>query len=92
MAQGLTTNPDSIALLVDEDEAVLGAQNLVDTRSQQFEDWAAFGLFMLLVGGADAFVSAHLSDFPIPLEIDLQGTADQGVEVRFSVPLGSGGW
>lgn len=90
-AQGMT-NPDSIALLVSEDPAVLGAENLVDTRSQQFEDWAAFGLFMLLVGGADAFVSAHLSDFPVPLEVDLQGTPEHGVEVKFSLPLGGGGW
>lgn len=88
MSQGIS-DPDSLAIGVAEDDAVLAAQNLVDTRSQQLEDWAAFGVFMLLVGGADAFVAAHLSDFPIPLEVDLQGTPDQGVEVRFSLPLGS---
>lgn len=62
--------PDSVLAFVDEDESVVGARALEESRTQQREDWIAFGLFMLLLGGADAFVSAHLSDFPDPLVVN----------------------
>lgn len=62
--------PDSVLAFVDEDESVVGARGLEESRLQQREDWIAFGLFMLFLGGADAFVSAHLSDFPDPLVVN----------------------
>ncbi len=65
------TPPDSILILVEEDPRVQEAQELRDTRSQQVQDWAALGIFILLLSGADAFVSAHLMEFPEPLTLEV---------------------
>ncbi len=83
---GGTTDPDSISALLDQDEAVLGARDLEGLRSQQWEDWFALGIFLVLLGGADAFVSTHLADFPLPLTVE---TGAEGiVEIGVSVPVG----
>jgi hypothetical protein len=84
---------DSILAFVDEDEGVVEARGLVEARSQQREDWIAFGLFMLFLGGADAFVSAHLSDFPDPLTVNPvpSETGAPGIEIRVRLPAPWGG-
>ncbi len=87
MAQGIT-DPDSLLALVDADEGVADARDLEEVRSQQFEDWLAFGIFMVFLGGADAFVAAHLADFPEALTTGLQVLPGGRVEVSvgFSPP------
>jgi len=82
-----TTDPQEIASALDDDEQVMDARDLVSTRSQQREDWLAFGLFMLLIGGADAFVAGHLTDFPDPLTAEFRVTPEGGFEAGFSVKL-----
>lgn len=82
-------DPDSIRALVDQDAEVQEAEGLVEARSQQVEDWAALAIFLLFMGAADAFVSAHLQDFPEPLEVRSLG--EGRVEVKVSVPVGGGG-
>ncbi len=83
---GGATDPDSILALLDGDEAVLEARDLEGLRSQQWEDWLAVGIFLMVVGGADAFVSTHLADFPLPLTVE---TGAEGiVEIGVSVPVG----
>lgn len=83
-------DPDSIRALVDGDPEVQEAEGLLEVRSQQVEDWAALAIFLLFMGAADAFVSAHLQDFPDPLEVDVGGNG-RVVEVKVSVPVGGGG-
>lgn len=83
-------DPDSIRALVDGDPDVQSAEGLVEARSQQVEDWAALAIFLLFIGAADAFVSAHLKDFPEPLEVQVGGDG-RVMEVKFSVPVGGGG-
>jgi hypothetical protein len=70
------------------DPRVVDAQNLVDAREGQFEDWAALGIFLVLLSGADAFVSAHLQDFPDPIDVQVGPTPDGGVEVGARVRVG----
>ena len=82
-----TVDPVEIVNLVDEDEAVQDAEELVDIRSQQREDWLAVGIFFLFLGGADAFVAAHLADFPEPLEAAIRPLPNMGVELAFSLPF-----
>jgi hypothetical protein len=60
-------------------------RGLEETRSGQQEDWMALGIFFLFIGGADAYVSAHLADFPGAVEIDPTPTG--GMEVGFSFPV-----
>lgn len=82
--QGIT-DPDSIAAAIDEDGEVQGARALVESRKQQRQDWLALGIFLLFLGGADAFVSAHLADFPPPVGVTPRG--DGSLELRISVPV-----
>lgn len=83
-------DPDSIRVLVDGDPEVQEAEGLLEVRSQQVEDWAALAIFLLFMGAADAFVSAHLQDFPDPIDVDVGGNGGV-VEVKVSVPVGGGG-
>jgi hypothetical protein len=89
-AEGIT-DPFEIQSRVDSDASVSEAQGLVDARGQQFEDWLALGIFMVLLGGADAYVSAHLAGFPAPVNIDSRMRADDRVEIGISIPVGPPG-
>lgn len=89
--QGVT-DPDSIQSLLDEDDRLQEAKSLVRAREAQREDWLALGVFVLLLGGADAFVSAHLADFPQPVEIETAVLpATHQVELSVSIPWGGPG-
>jgi hypothetical protein len=80
-------DPADLAAAIEADLGVMSGLELVEIRRQQREDWLAFGLFFLLLGGADAFVAAHLAGFPDPLEVAIRPLPDMGVEVGFSLPL-----
>jgi hypothetical protein len=60
-------------------------RKLVRARVQQREDWIAWSIFWLLASGVDAYVTAHLSDFPAA--IDVRPNRDRSVSVRLEVPL-----
>jgi hypothetical protein len=70
-----------------EDETVADLRGLEEARASQREDWVALGIFFMLVGGADAFVSAHLAGFPTPVEVNLEGDPSGKVEIGLSVPV-----
>ena len=76
-------DPADLPAAVDADLGVASAFELQQIRAQQREDWFAFGVFFLLLGGADAFVAAHLADFPEPLEVAIRPLPARGVEVGF---------
>jgi hypothetical protein len=87
-ADGIT-EPVPVAAALASDEGVAAAMSLVEARSQQFEDWLVFGVFMAFLSGADAFVSAHLRDFPDPVAIQpspLPGRLDLGLRVPIGGP------
>jgi hypothetical protein len=83
-------DPDSVPALIDLDPDVARSRRLVRSRRQQVEDWAALGLFMVFLSGADAFVSAHLRDFPepIPVTLDLEPRPEGGVALGFKLAVG----
>ena len=86
MAQGLTEF-EQIEAGLENDERVARFRGLVDARKEQREDWLAVAIFTLLLSGVDAFVSAHLGDFPEPLTIE--GDPEGGVVgVGFRLPIG----
>ncbi len=87
LAQEGVTDPVVIATRLEEDDVLTGLGNLVSSREGQQEDLVAFGIFVLFLTGADAYVSAHLARFPAPIEIDAAGTPATGMEIRLSVPL-----
>lgn len=81
-------DPAEIEAALDDDEAVQGARSLRNARQQQFEDWTAFGIFLVLISGVDAFVSAHLQDFPAPVDLQYAPLPDGRLEVGLRVPIG----
>jgi hypothetical protein len=80
------TDPTSIESQVEADETVADLRLLRESRADQREDWLALGIFLMLIGGADAYVSTHLADFPTAVVIE--PTPNGGVELRFSLPVG----
>jgi hypothetical protein len=78
-------DPIDLRSLIDADLGVVDAFELQQIRAQQREDWFAFGIFFLLLGGADAFVAAHLADFPDPLEVAIRPLPEMGAELAFRV-------
>lgn len=86
MAQGITEF-EALDAALQNDEQVARFRGLVDARQEQREDWLAVAIFTLLLSGVDAFVSAHLGDFPEPLTVE--GDPGGGtVEVALRLPVG----
>jgi hypothetical protein len=77
------TDPGAIESRLANDPEVEDLRALDETRVGQREDWVALGLFMMLIGGVDAYVSAHLADFPTAVVID--PTPGGGVEIGLSL-------
>ena len=84
---GGIADPDSLSLAADSDPAVQDREALVEARSQQVEDWSAISIFLVLLGATDAFVAAHLADYPEPLTFQVLPLGAGRTELRFSVPL-----
>ena len=70
---------------VDADESVQEIRSLVNARRQQREDWITLTLFLTLASGIDAFVNAHLSDFPARVIAEPSG--DGGVSIGLRIPV-----
>ena len=81
------TDPTDIEAALEADDTLQGLNDLVDSREGQQEDLVAWGIFLVLLTGADAFVSAHLSRFPTPIEMEASATADGRAEIGLRVPL-----
>jgi len=67
------TDPDSLRVLSSQDPRVEAWDELIESRSNQVEDWAAATLFILLLQATDAFVAGHLMDHPEPLSLQVGG-------------------
>jgi hypothetical protein len=79
------TDPRALEEALDGDPRVEDLRALKISRSEQRQDWMALGIFLVFLGGADAFVSAHLADFPAAVEIE--ATPSGALQVGVSVPL-----
>ena len=91
-AQGVT-DPVELFTRTESDPAVEEWEALIETRDQQVEDWAAMSIFLVLLGAADAYVTAHLRDFPEPLSIRTRPVGGSGgieVGLRWAVGRGDG--
>jgi len=66
-----------------------GASDLEGAKRQQVQDWLVLWVFNHLFSGAEAFVSAHLQDFPKDLKIRAfpDGPGGRGMGIGVSLPL-----
>ena len=84
--QGVT-DPNQIKGALESDATLADLKRLRESRGDQQEDLVAFGLFLLFLSGADAFVSAHLKDFPDPIAIEGGATNDGRLEIGLRLRL-----
>lgn len=84
--QGIT-DPGEVEARLGEDERLQSFQDLVESRQNHQEDLVAFGIFLLFLTGADAYVSAHLARFPAPIELQASPSAVGGAELGVRVTL-----
>lgn len=85
-AEGVT-DPTEIEAAVEDDALLNGFQDLVTSRQGQQEDLVAFGIFLLFLSGADAYVSAHLARFPAPIEVQVAPVTSERAEVAIRIPI-----
>jgi hypothetical protein len=81
------TDPLEILDRMDQDPALQELRGLENARSRQREDWLALGIFLVLISGVDAYVSAHLQNFPDPIEVNVQPVGQGRIEVSARVRL-----
>lgn len=62
------------------------ARGLVSARKQQRQDWIAYTLFFTFAAGVDAYVTAHLKDFPA--DIIAQPGLDGRLDLGLGIPVG----
>ncbi|OGT96342.1 MAG: hypothetical protein A3I79_03505 [Gemmatimonadetes bacterium RIFCSPLOWO2_02_FULL_71_11] len=58
----------------------------VESHRQEREDWIVLLVFNHLMSGAEAYVSAHLFDFPAALQIDRLPGGRAGIGVTIPLP------
>jgi len=88
MAREGVTDPAEIQARLEGDPGLREAEDLVSARERQQEDWIAVTIFLMLLGGADAFVSTHLKDFPDAIDVGAAPAPEGGVDLFVRLPVG----
>jgi hypothetical protein len=92
----MAADPELAEALEDPDayeEALLtypglrNARNLARARRQQRQDWITYTLFFTFAAAVDAYVTAHLKDFPT--DIIAEPTVGGQFDLGFRIPVGS---
>jgi hypothetical protein len=82
-----TNDTVGLAIKLDTAQVLQSGRALVDSRERQMQDWITYTLFFTLASGVDAFVAAHLADFPARIEPEAQ--VNGSVQLKLSVPFPS---
>jgi hypothetical protein len=72
--------------LIGADPDVASARALVRARTRHRQDWITYTIVFTMASAIDAYVSAHLSDFPGTITAEPRGAG--GVSLQLSVPAG----
>lgn len=80
-------DPDTVRAALATDTTLQELRGLEESRRQQREDWTALGIFFLFLSGADAYVSAHLHNFPQPIEVNAVPVGGGRMELSVSIRL-----
>jgi hypothetical protein len=87
LAQEGITDLAVIDTRLEEDALLQGLEDLVASREGQQEDLVAWGIFLLFLTGADAYVSAHLARFPTPIVLESSASPDGRAEIGLRISL-----
>lgn len=70
---------------LDNHPGLEGARSLVDSRRRHRQDWIVYTLFFTFAAAVDAYVAAHLTDFPADITVTPASGAAVNVGVQFPV-------
>jgi hypothetical protein len=85
------TNPQTYEAAVSEAPGVATARKLVSARKQQRQDWVTYAIFFTLMSGVDAYVNAHLHDFPTTIATEARRDGSLSISVQVPLPAWLGG-
>lgn len=80
------SEPEAFDSAVNATASVVDIQKLIDSRKEQRQDWIAYTIFFTLASGVDAFVAAHLSDFPATITTRPAPTGGMNIQVGIPFP------
>lgn len=66
--------------------ALRDTRSLVSARKQQRQDWVTYTLFFTFAAAVDAYVTAHLKDFPA--DVTAQPGLNGGLSLGVHIPVG----
>lgn len=78
------TRAAELGEIIAQDSIMDEMRKLVNSRKQQRQDWITLTIFWTLAAGVDAFVTAHLSDFPATIGLEPE---PGGATLRLEVPF-----
>jgi len=79
-------DPFTFDELIGQHPDVASARSLIRARTRHRQDWITYTLVFTMASAIDAFVAAHLANFPAA--IDAEPRPDGGVSLRLTVPAG----
>jgi hypothetical protein len=89
LAEVILANPDTLDVLATAGGEARRLTRLAEARRQQREDWMVWAGFWIVASGIDAFVAAHLADFPAEVDVrPVRDASEARMEVGLRVPLG----
>lgn len=80
------SDPEVFEAAVDSTPGVRRARGLIESRENQRQDWVTYLLVATLASGVDAFVQAHLADFPAAIDPEVRPNGR--TSLKFTVPVG----
>jgi hypothetical protein len=86
LASRLRANPDAYEQALATFPGLGGARDLVTSRRRHQQDWIVYTLVFTFAAAIDAYVTAHLAEFPV--DISATRSADDGVRLGVRVPVG----
>lgn len=82
----LRADPDAYEAALLTYPGLQNARSLARARRQQRQDWVTYTLFFTFAAAVDAYVTAHLKEFPA--DITLRPAGGGGLEMRVHLPFG----
>lgn len=86
MLDRILQDPELFNAAVDTTETIEDIRRLIDSRKEQRQDWVAYTIFFTLASGVDAFVAAHLADFPATITTRPAPTGGMNIQVGIPFP------
>jgi hypothetical protein len=79
------SDPESFDAALENRPEVSDIRKLVRARKQQRQDWITYTLTFTFLSAVDAYVTAHLREFPA--DLTATPSSDGGLSLRVDLPL-----